>query len=60
VFQYTFHVEPFHGYQLQFKNNLTDTNWTTYIVLDPPPSPQEVVIPNPVTTSNRFFRVQTE
>jgi hypothetical protein len=57
VFQYSFHIEPNHGYAMQFKDHLTDTNWTTYLVFDPPPIPQDVVIPNPITTTNRFFRV---
>ena len=53
----SFNIEPNHGYGVQSIDDLQGTNWTTVLVLDPPPEPQDFLFCFPMTTSNRFYRI---
>ncbi len=57
VFQFSFNVEPYHGYVVQRCSDLAGTNWVTVIILDPPPWPTETTFFDPLTISNCFYRV---
>ncbi len=59
-FCFTFHIEPNHGYQILFSDDLHGTNWQVRIVFDPPPVAQDTVFCDTVSSSNRFYRVRTE
>jgi hypothetical protein len=57
LFQFSFSIEPNHGYVIQRSDDLTRTNWVTVYVIDPPPLPQITTDYEFMTTSNRFYRV---
>jgi hypothetical protein len=58
-FNFSFNVEPFHGYQIQTNNDLTTTNWHSFLVLDPPPTPTNVTLNIPLTPGQNFVRILT-
>ena len=60
VFQFSFNVEPYHGYGVQSCDDLTKTNWVFMMTFDPPPFPTSATFYDNLTTSNRFYRVVTQ
>src|SRR5664279_4174753 len=58
-FQFSFNVEPYHGYGVQCSDDLAGTNWVNVRILDPPPYPTVATDFELLTASNRFYRVVT-
>lgn len=59
-FQFSFDVEPYHGYVVQHCDDLTRTNWLFGITFDPVTFPTVATYYDTLTTSNRFYRLVTQ
>jgi hypothetical protein len=60
LFCFTFNTEPFHGYVVQYSDDITGTNWHTRLVVDPLSVPVDFPFCDPITNSSRFYRVRSE
>ncbi|MEI6536808.1 MAG: hypothetical protein WCN98_15785, partial [Verrucomicrobiaceae bacterium] len=56
----SFTAQPFKSYSIQFKDSLSDTNWSTLQSYPPTPSQQSISFTDPTGTSSRFYRITTQ
>lgn len=58
-FQFSFNAESNRSYTVQYIGALTGTNWGVLTNISPMLAPANVLVSDPLTTSNRFYRVRT-
>ena len=58
-FQFTFDAESNRTYTVEWLGDLVDTNWSGLTNIGSLPSAQAVTVTDPMTETNRFYRVRT-
>ncbi len=59
VFRFSFNADSNRTYAAQYIGNLAGTNWNTLTNFNAAPTPTNFTVRDPLTASNRFYRVQT-
>lgn len=59
IFRFSFNAESNRTYFAQFIGNLPGTNWSTMTNFNAVPVATNFVVSDPLTPSNRFYRIQT-
>lgn len=60
TFRFNFNTESNHGYIVEHAGALPASNWNVLLVLDRVPFPSNATVTDPLTSSNRFYRVRTQ
>jgi hypothetical protein len=58
-FQFNFNVESNRSYAVEYCGEMPGTNWNVLTTFAPLPSAANVLVSDPLTGSNRFYRVRT-
>jgi hypothetical protein len=59
-FSFQFEAETNQTYEVQYRGDFNGTNWVTLTNIPAQPAQTNVVISDPLTTSNRFYRVSAQ
>ena len=59
LFQFSFNAESNRTYAVQYISDLLNTNWSVLTNFDASPILTNFIVSDPLTSSNRFYRVQT-
>ena len=60
IFRFAFNTESNHGYIVEHAGALPTSNWNVLLVLDSATFSSNATVTDPLTSSNRFYRVRTQ
>jgi hypothetical protein len=59
IFRFSFNADSNRTYAVRYTGNLSGTNWNMLTNFSAAPTPTNFIVSDPLTASNRFYRVQT-